>query len=138
MLRVLSRPARFSEWSFATWDLQLEKMNGGTGPNFHFMGLYQSDDGGVMKTTKETMVGPIGGGRSQDTSQLSVFCPAASAGCARTFGWKAQDPWATRIFSTFDDNLSLNLNNLLYNQTAILGIKLPIEILVISGLASTS
>lgn len=85
-----------------------------------------------------SLVGPIGGGRSQDTSQLSVFCPAASAGCARTFGWKAQDPWATRIFSTFDDNLSLNLNNLLYNQTAILGIKLPIEILVISGLASTS
>ena len=86
-----------------------------------------------------SLVGPIGGGRSQDTSQLSVFCPAASAGCARTFGWKAQDPWATRIFFAFADKfISESKQLIIYNQTAILGIKLPIEILVISGLASTS
>lgn len=86
MLRVLSRPARFSEWSFATWDLQLEKMNGGTGPNFHFMGLYQSDDGGVMKTTKETMVGKVmsawwdqseeAGPKTRPNCQFSVPLPA--------------------------------------------------------------
>ena len=101
MLRVLSTPARFSEWSFATWELQLEKMNGGAGPNFHFMGLYHSDDGGVMKTTKETMIGKVmsawwdqseeAGPKTRPNCQFSVPLPsldvlALSDGKLKTLG----------------------------------------------------
>ena len=81
------------------------------------------------------LVGPVGGGWSQDPSQLSVFCPASIAGCARTFGWKIEDPWSTKIFSTFD---ILCCNNLYYHPTVIPGIILVIETLVISTLASKS